>query len=130
MLFTLGIVGVGLLAVPVLAGSTAYAVSEAFGWREGLGLKLRQARAFYVVILASMVGGFLITSIGVNPVRALYLAAILNGVAAPPLIVLIALLARSRDLMGEHASGRISQSLVWVAALVSAALPVAWLLAG
>ena len=87
-------------------------------------------RAFYVVILASMVGGFLITSIGVNPVRALYLAAILNGVAAPPLIVLIALLARSRDLMGEHASGRISQSLVWVAALVSAALPVAWLLAG
>ncbi|MEY4364867.1 MAG: Divalent metal cation transporter MntH [Actinomycetota bacterium] len=130
LLFTLGIVGVGLLAVPVLAGSTAYAVSEAFGWREGLGLKLRQARAFYVVILASMVGGFLVTSIGVNPVRALYLAAILNGVAAPPLIVLIALLARSRDLMGEHASGRVSQSLVWVAAIISAALPVAWLLAG
>lgn len=129
LLFTLGIVGVGLLAVPVLAGSTAYAISEAFGWREGLGLKLRQARAFYFVILASMVGGFLITATGVNAVRALYLAAILNGVAAPPLIVLIVLLSRSRDVMGEHASGRVSQFFLWVAAAVSAALPCVYFLA-
>ena len=129
LLFTLGIVGVGLLAVPVLAGSTAYAISEAFGWREGLGLKVRQARAFYLVILASMIGGFVVTATGVNAVRALYLAAILNGIAAPPLIVLIALLARSRDVMGEHASGRVSQTLLWLAAAVSAALPCAWVLA-
>lgn len=129
LLFTIGIVGVGLLAVPVLAGSTAYAISEAFGWREGLGLKLRQARAFYFVILASMIGGFLITATGVNAVRALYLAAILNGVAAPPLIVLIVLLSRSKDVMGEHASGRSSQFFLWVAACVSTALPCVYVLA-
>ena len=129
LLFTLGIVGVGLLAVPVLAGSTAYAISEAFGWREGLGLKMNQARAFYLVIVASMIGGFAITSTGVNAVRALYLAAILNGIAAPPLIVIIALLARSRDVMGEHASGRVSQTFLWMAAAVSAALPCVYVLA-
>jgi len=127
LLFTLGIVGVGLLAVPVLAGSTAYAISEAFGWREGLGLKLRQARLFYLVIVASMVGGLAMTAVGINAVRALYFAAILNGVAAPPLIVLIVLLSRSRDLMGDHASGRASQTLLWVAAVVSTALPVTYL---
>ena len=127
LLFTLGIVGVGLLAVPVLAGSTAYAVSEAFGWREGLGLRMTQAKAFYGVIAVSMVAGIAIDAVGIEPVRALYVSAILNGVAAPPLIVLIALLSRSRDVMGDHASGRISTSLLWVAAGTSAALPVLYL---
>ena len=128
LLFTLGIVGVGLLAVPVLAGSTAYAVSEAFGWREGLGLKLRQARLFYLVIVASMFGGFAMTAVGINAVRALYLAAILNGIAAPPLIVLIALLSGSRGIMGDRVSGRTSRVLLWTAAAVSTALPVVYLL--
>lgn len=128
LLFTLGIVGVGLLAVPVLAGSTAYAVSEAFGWREGLGLKLGQARLFYLVIVASMFGGFAMTAAGINAVRALYLAAILNGIAAPPLIVLIALLSGSRGIMGDRVSGRTSRALLWTAAAVSTALPVIYLL--
>ena len=128
LLFTLGIVGVGLLAVPVLAGSTAYAVSEAFGWREGLGLKLPQARLFYLVIVASMFGGFAMTAVGINAVRALYLAAILNGIAAPPLIVLIALLSGSRGIMGDRVSGRTSRALLWTAAAVSTALPVIYLL--
>ena len=127
LLFTLGIVGVGLLAVPVLAGSTAYAISEAFGWREGLGLKLGQARLFYLVIVVSMLGGFAMSAVGINAVRALYFAAILNGIAAPPLIVLIVLLSRSRDLMGDHASGRTSQTLLWIAAVVSTALPITYL---
>ena len=127
LLFTLGIVGVGLLAVPVLAGSTAYAIAEAFGWREGLGLKLGQARLFYLVIVASMFGGFAMSAVGINAVRALYFAAILNGIAAPPLIVLIVLLSRSRDLMGTHASGAASQALLWLAAAISTALPVAYL---
>lgn len=128
LLFTLGIVGVGLLAVPVLAGSTAYAISEAFGWREGLGLKMRQARAFYWVIIASMLGGFAMNALGINAVRALYYSAILNGLAAPPLIVLIVLLSRSREVMGDHATGRVSQSLLWAAAVASTALPVLYLL--
>ena len=128
LLFTLGIVGVGLLAVPVLAGSTAYAISEAFGWREGLGLKMRQARAFYWVIIASMLGGFAMNALGINAVRALYYSAILNGLSAPPLIVLIVLLSRSREVMGDHATGRVSQSLLWAAAVASTALPVLYLL--
>ena len=127
LLFTLGIVGVGLLAVPVLAGSTAYAISEAFGWREGLGLRMTQAKAFYGVITVSMVAGLAMNAAGLNPVRALYLSAILNGVAAPPLIVLIALLSGSRDVMGGHASGPVSRLLLWAAAAVSTALPVIYL---
>ena len=127
LLFTLGIVGVGLLAVPVLAGSTAYAISEAFGWREGLGLRMTQAKAFYGVITVSMAAGLAMNAVGLNPVRALYLSAILNGVAAPPLIVLIALLSGSRDVMGGHASGTVSRVLLWTAAAVSTALPVIYL---
>jgi Mn2+/Fe2+ NRAMP family transporter len=127
LLFTLGIVGAGLLAVPVLAGSTAYAISETFGWREGLGLRMTQAKAFYGVIAVSMAAGLAMNAIGLNPVRALYLSAILNGVAAPPLIVLIALLSGSRDVMGDHASGPVSRFLLWAAAAVSAALPVIYL---
>lgn len=90
-LFALGIVGTGLLAVPVLAGSTSFALSETFGWREGLGLKMSQAKAFYWVILGSMLVGLFFNFIGLNPVRALYWSAILNGLAAPPLIVMILL---------------------------------------
>lgn len=127
LLFTLGIVGTGLLAVPVLAGSTAYAISEAFGWREGLGLRLSQARAFYVVIIGSMVGGLVMNWFGMNAVRALYFSAILNGIAAPPLIILIVLLARSQSVMGAHASGRTSQALLWTAAAISTGLPVVYL---
>lgn len=130
LLFTLGIVGTGLLAVPVLAGSTSYALAETFGWSEGLSLKMTQARRFYLVIMGSMVAGFVMNLAGLDPVRALYWSAILNGVAAPPLIVMIFVLARRRRVLGEHASGRLSQTMVAGAALISAALPVAFLFAG
>lgn len=129
LLFTVGIVGTGLLAVPVLAGSTAYAVSEAFGWREGLSLKMNQARAFYLVITASMVGGLVMNLLGLNAVRALYFSAILNGLAAPPLIVLVWLLARSKRVLGEHSSGFLSQTGMLLAAGTSVALPVLMLFA-
>ena len=124
LLFTVGIVGTGLLAVPVLAGSTAYAVSEAFGWKEGLSLKTNQARAFYLVIIASMLGGLLMNLLGLNAVRALYFSAILNGLAAPPLIVLVWLLARSRKVLGEHTSGWVSQTGLLLAAGSSIVLPL------
>jgi NRAMP (natural resistance-associated macrophage protein)-like metal ion transporter len=129
LLFTLGIVGTGLLAVPVLAGSTSYALSETFGWSEGLSLKMTQARRFYLVILGSMMAGFAMNIAGLDPVKALYWSAILNGVAAPPLILMIFVLARRRQVLGEHASGRLSQIMVAGAALISAALPVAYLFA-
>jgi Mn2+/Fe2+ NRAMP family transporter len=124
LLFAAGIVGTGLLAVPVLAGSTAYAIAESVGWPEGLGRRVRQARAFYLVIAISMLVGVAMDFIGVSPIRALYLAAILNGVAAPPLLVLIALLARSKDVLGQHRSRLLSQLLVGAAAVIMAVLSV------
>jgi Mn2+/Fe2+ NRAMP family transporter len=124
LLFAAGVVGTGLLAVPVLAGSTAYAIAESVGWPEGLGRRVMQARAFYLVIAVSILVGVAMEFIGISPIRALYLAAILNGVAAPPLLVLIALLARSKDVLGRHRSGLASQLLVGAAAVVMAVLSV------
>lgn len=129
LLFALGIVGTGLLAVPVLAGSTSFALSETFGWREGLSLKMTQAKAFYMVILGSMVLGLILNFTGLNPVRALYWSAILNGLAAPALILMILLLSRRKHVLGEHVSGPVSTGLVASAALVSAVLPVMYLFA-
>jgi NRAMP (natural resistance-associated macrophage protein)-like metal ion transporter len=124
LLFTAGIVGTGMLAVPVLAGSTADAIAETIGWREGLGRRASQARAFYAVIAASILLGVAMDFAGVSPIRALYLAAMLNGVVAPPLLLLILLLARSRTVLGEHRSGLLSQLVVGAAALVMAILGV------
>lgn len=129
VLFALGIVGTGLLAVPVLAGASSYAISEALGWREGLSLKLSQARGFYYVILGSMFLGLVMNFIGLNPVRALYISAILNGIAAPPLIVMIFVLSRRRHVLGDHVSGRWSQFAVAFAAIVSTTLPVLYVFA-
>ncbi len=129
LVFTLGIVGTGLLAVPVLAGSTSYAIAETFGWREGLSLKMSQARAFYLVIIGSMFAGITMNLFGLDPVRGLYWSAILNGIAAPPLIIMIFLLSRKRSLLGENASGPLSQAVVLGAALLSAALPILYLFA-
>ena len=113
-LFTLGIVGTGLLAIPTLAGSAAYALSEAFGWREGLGRSLRQAPGFYGVIAGAMVVGLVLNFVGINPIRALFLSAILNGLAAPPLILLMLILSRSARDPKERGGG-LSTVLVAVA---------------
>jgi Mn2+/Fe2+ NRAMP family transporter len=128
-LFTFGILGTGLLAVPVLAGSTSYALSETFGWREGLSLKMSQAKAFYGVIFVSMLVGLSMNFIGLNPVRALYWSAVLNGLAAPPLIVMIMVLSRRKHVLGNHVSGRVSTTLTAIAAVVSTALPILYFFA-
>jgi NRAMP (natural resistance-associated macrophage protein)-like metal ion transporter len=124
VLFALGIIGLGLLAVPVLAGSTAYAVAEAFEWNEGLSKRLRQAPGFYGVIIGSMVLGLVLDAIGIDPIRALYYAAIFNGVTAPPIILLILLLVRSRRLMGERRAGWLSTTGITVAGVVMTVFPV------
>lgn len=129
LLFTLGLVGTGLLAVPVLAGSTAYAVSETVGWREGLSKPPRRAPAFYTVIAVSMLVALVINALGLNPLGFLFLAAILNGLAAPLLIIVLWWLARDSSLMGRWRSGRTSQTVLLITAVVMAALPVLWLLA-
>ena len=128
-LFAIGIVGTGLLAVPVLAGSTSYALAETFGWQEGLNKKMSRAKAFYLIIIGSMLLGLSMNLAGLDPVRSLYWSAILNGLSAPPLIVMILILSRRKHLMGEHTSGKVSTSFVAAAAALSSALPVLYFIA-
>lgn len=128
LVFTLGIVGLGLLAVPVLAGSSAYALAETFAWHEGLAGRLRDERGFYAVVGGSMLTGMLVGFVGLDPIRALYLAAILNGLAAPPLIALLLVLGRREPALGAFRSGPWSLTLVGATLVVSVALPVAYLL--
>jgi NRAMP (natural resistance-associated macrophage protein)-like metal ion transporter len=111
-LFAIGIVSLGLLAVPVLAGSTAYALAEARGKAEGLDLKPRQGRYFYGVILASMVLGLCLNLTGVNPIRFLVFSAVFNGVAAVPLIWIVNRVAADRNLMGDARSGWLSRTVM------------------
>jgi Mn2+/Fe2+ NRAMP family transporter len=109
-LFTVGIVGVGFLAIPTLAGSAAYAFAETLGWRQGLNRKLRQARWFYGLILLSTAAGVGLDFIGINPVRALYWTAVINGLLAPFLLVAILIVAADKKLM----QGQPSSHLGWV----------------
>ncbi len=123
-LFAIGIIGTGLLAVPILAGSAAYAVSETFGWVEGLDRKPREAKAFYAVIALATAGGIALNFIGIDPMKALYWAAVVNGLLAPPLMVVTMLIARNRAVMGELAISRRLAFWGWLSTAVM------WLVAG
>jgi Mn2+/Fe2+ NRAMP family transporter len=125
LIFSIGIIGLGLLAVPVLSGSAAYAVSEAFNWRSGLNLKLQKAHGFYGIITISTLIGLTINFIGIDPVKALVYAAVLNGVAAVPLLFLIARIASNKEIMGEYSSCILSKSLLWFTFLAMGAAAVA-----
>jgi NRAMP (natural resistance-associated macrophage protein)-like metal ion transporter len=129
LLFLLGILGVGLLSIPVLAGATAYAVAETFGWRESLELKPRQAKAFYAVIVISMAVALVLNLWGIEPVHFLLIAATLNGLTAPVLMAIIWWLARDKNLLGKWASGRTSQILLGIGTLAMGSLPLLWLFA-
>lgn len=104
LLFALGIVGTGLLAIPVLAGSSSYALSEALGWREGLYRKFRSAKAFYGVIIISMFIGIALNFVGIDPIKALIYSAVLNGLVAPFVLCFVVILSSSRKIMGEWAN--------------------------
>jgi NRAMP (natural resistance-associated macrophage protein)-like metal ion transporter len=117
-LFTLGIVGVGLLAIPTLTGSAAYALAETFAWREGLDQRFRGARPFYFVIIISTAVGIAMDLLHVNPVRALYWTAVINGLLAPFLLLGIVLAALDRTLMKGQPSSRASIAVVSLATLV------------
>jgi NRAMP (natural resistance-associated macrophage protein)-like metal ion transporter len=105
MLFCLGIIGTGFLAVPILTSSASYAVSQAFGWKHGLRRKFVRARCFYRTICVSMIVGMLINFIGINPIDALFWTAVLNGLIAPPLLIMIVLIANNKRVMGKHTNG-------------------------
>lgn len=125
LIFSIGIIGLGLLAVPVLSGSAAYAVSEAFTWKTGLNLKLKRAHGFYGIITVATLIGLMINFVGINPVQALVYAAVLNGVAAVPLLFLIAQIARNEKVMGEFKSGILSHILLWITFFAMGAAAIA-----
>jgi NRAMP (natural resistance-associated macrophage protein)-like metal ion transporter len=128
LLFALGVVGTGALAVPVLAGSTGYALTEVFGWNEGLSSTFKAARGFYLVIVVSMVAGLVMNLVAIDPIKALVYSAALNGLAAPPLILLMILLGNKKGVCGKNVSGRLSNIVVGAACLLMVALPVLYVL--
>lgn len=120
LIFSIGIIGLGFLAIPVLSGSAAYAVSEALNWRAGLNNKLKRAHGFYGVITIATLIGLMINFIGIDPVKALVYAAVLNGIAAVPLLFLIMKIAASEQIMGTYKSSKLSITLVAVTFFVMA----------
>jgi Mn2+/Fe2+ NRAMP family transporter len=100
----------------VLTGSGGYAVAESFGWKYGLDKKATNAKPFYGVIAASTFIGMLINFIGINPIKALVWSAITNGVLAPPLLVIVLLIANNEKVMGEHRPGKLAFALAWLTA--------------
>lgn len=119
LLFAIGIIGVGLLAIPIMAASSAYAISETIGKRyQGLNLKLNKAFDFYGIIIISMIIGIAINFIGLNPIKALIYAAVLNGIVAPVIIVLIILIARNKKIMGQWKNSKLSTIIAWILAVV------------
>ena len=123
-IFALGIIGTGLLAVPVLAGSAAYAVGESLGWRVGLAQRPGRARAFYGVIAAATLVGAVLNFTPLDPIKALFWSAVINGVAAVPIMVMIMLMACRKDVMGAFTLGRALKILGWLATAVMAAAAV------
>lgn len=113
VIFAIGIIGLGLMSIPVLAGSAAYAFTEVFRWNEGLDQKLIKAWGFYGVITVATLIGLLLNFVGIDPVKALVYTAVINGMVAVPLIFIIALIARNKTIMGKYKSGWFSNVLMW-----------------
>jgi NRAMP (natural resistance-associated macrophage protein)-like metal ion transporter len=124
-LFAVGVVGLGLLAIPVMAGSSSYAISEAMGWNEGLSRKLKDARGFYGVIIISTLVGLMLNFVGVDPIKALVLAAVFNGVASVPLLFVIGRINGSTNILGANRGGALSRTLLWLTFAVMAAASLA-----
>jgi len=108
LLFAVGVIGTGLLAIPVLSGSLSYIITETFGWEQGLNKKFHEAKAFYIIIAISLILGLLLNYIGISPINALIYSAILYGLTAPVLIAIILHIANNKKVMGEHTNGKIS----------------------
>lgn len=114
LIFATGIIGLGLLSIPILAGSAAYALSASISLKRGLDYTFQKAKGFYVIIIVATMVGLLMNFIGINPMKALVYAAVINGVVAVPLIFIIALIGRNKKIMGKRKSGWASDVLVWL----------------
>ena len=111
ILFAAGVIGTGLLAIPVLSGSLSYIIAESFGWKTGLDKKFAKAKMFYIVIAISLIIGLLLNYIGISPIKALIYSAILYGLTAPVLIAIILHISNNKKIMGQHTNGRMSNIL-------------------
>ncbi|WP_426174387.1 NRAMP family divalent metal transporter [Massilia sp. TWR1-2-2] len=125
LLFGLGIIGTGLLAVPVLAGSAAYAVTESFKWKNGLDLKALEAQEFYGIIALATIGGMLLNFAPIDPIKALVMSAQINGVIAVPIMAVMMLLAHNRKIMGQFTLSRRHTVIGWFGVAVMLAAVVA-----
>ena len=130
LLYSLGLIGTGFLAIPVLAGSASFALAEVFGWRAGLSLSLRRAWRFYLVLAGSILGGMAITLLEANPIRMLFASALVNGLLAPPLLVVVMLVGGNRRIMGPHVNGPWLTVLGWAATAVMTAAALAFFAVG
>lgn len=130
LLFALGILGVGMIGVPVLAGSAAYALAEAMDWKWGLERRATDARGFYGVIAVSVLLGLVIQYSPISPMKALFWSAVINGVVAVPLMIVIILLASRRSVMGAYTSGRVIIVLSWIATAVMGAAAIMMFIPG
>lgn len=118
LLFALGIIGTGMLAVPVLAGSASYAISEAFGWDNGLNRTLKEASAFYGVIIISVIIGLIMNFVGLDPIKSLIYSAVVNGLVAPVILVLIVLMSSSKKIMGQWKNHKVISGIGWLVTII------------
>lgn len=125
LLFAVGILGVGLIGVPVLAGSGAYALSEAMGWNEGLERRVKDARGFYGIIIVSMLAALALQHSSISPMKALFWCAVINGVVSVPLMIVIMILVSRRSVMGRYTATRSVLALGWLATAVMSAAALA-----
>ncbi len=121
LLFAAGVIGTGLLAIPVLSGSLSYIITETFGWEQGLDKKFHEAKAFYIIIAISLILGLLMNYIGISPIKALIYSAILYGLTAPVLIAIILHISNNKKVMGEYTNGRASNMLGFAALILMTA---------
>lgn len=128
-LFAIGIIGTGLLAIPVLAGASSYATSESLRWKEGLYRPLNQAHAFYGVIIISMLVGLAMNFLSIDPIKALIYSAFLNGVTAPIILALIVLISSNKKIMGRWVNKRLTTTIGWVTTIMMTVVGVAGIIA-
>jgi Mn2+/Fe2+ NRAMP family transporter len=125
LLFAVGVIGTGLLAIPVLSGSLSYIITETFGWEQGLDKKFHEAKGFYLVITISLVVGLLLNYIGISPIKALIYTAILYGVSAPILIAIILHICNNKKVMGEYTNSKTANVLGFAALIIMSLAAIA-----
>jgi Mn2+/Fe2+ NRAMP family transporter len=118
VLFAIGVIGTGLIAIPVLSGSLSYMFTETFGWKQGLDKKFHEAKGFYVIIAISLILGLSLNYVGISPIDALIYTAVLYGITAPVLIGIILHISNNREIMGEYVNSRISNVLGFAALII------------